>query len=116
MGCFHKREHCNIATHCERGPEAYTARMGKNSRRSATWCSADWPFRDKAVRAISAFWTLLFIRTDGFVRITGARKHRESRVLREIRIRRGKLAHPKHRSALGFNAPRVHAIATQACI
>src|SRR5713101_3194842 len=39
-----------------------------------------------------------------------ARKYRQAWILRKARIRRGKLAHNKHRSPLRLDAPRMHAI------
>ena len=46
-------------------------------------------------------------------RIARASEHRQPRILWKIRIRRGKLAHHKHRSPLRFHAPRIRAFRAQ---
>ena len=46
-------------------------------------------------------------------RIARAREHRQPWILWKICIRRGKLAHHKHRSPLRFHAPRIRAFRAQ---
>src|SRR5713226_282252 len=60
-------------------------------------------------KRLAVFAALRFALTQ----IARARNYRQPWILRKVRIRRGKLAHHKHRSPLRLNAPRMQAIQAQ---